>query len=144
MCEFKSNLNYFRQTCHRVIAEICFLLLTFIIFWYVLSKGTLEGFEVIVLAIIAVYISIGLAYYSKGKAMAENFSICFLDDALGFSDQEKTRKIPYRDLSISKVTKKNGQIVKVFLKPAFGQTIKLKGFENMNELYDLLKKRIKI
>lgn len=82
------------------------------------------------------------AYYPKAKAFAENFTIYLMDNALGFSDQGHIRQIPYHDLTVLKVSKKNGKVVAIHLKTTFGQSIKLQGLENMQELYEGIAARI--
>jgi len=68
--------------------------------------------------------------------MAQKFYVRLMDDALGFPSQGDIKQIPYRDLTISKVTKKNDEVVAIRLKTTFGQSITLQGLDNMKELYE--------
>jgi hypothetical protein len=70
-----------------------------------------------VLVLFIAYILFGLAYYPKAKSIAQNFSIRLTGEALGYSSQGVLKQIPYRDLEISKVTMKNGEVVAICLSP---------------------------
>jgi hypothetical protein len=95
-----------------------------------------------VLIVFSAYILFNLAYYKKAKKIAREFSIYLMEDALGFPDHKAIKKIPYRDIKISKVKKKNGNIVGIHLKTTFGQSIMLQGLENMNDLYESIIDRL--
>jgi len=143
MHEFRSNSGDFvRRTRRRVTLEISVLLLLVAYFWSDWSRGIPGWLEVSIVAVFAASVLYDLAYYPKAKAFGENFTIYLLDNALGFSDQGHIRQIPYRDLAISEVTKKNGDVIEIRLKTTFGQSIKLQGLENMQELYEGIAVRI--
>ena len=137
MREFKSNSgDFIRRTRRGVIIEVSALVLLSGYFWSDWSRILPDWLEVSVLVIFAAYILFGLAYYPKAKSIAQQFSIHLMDDALGFPNQGGMKQIPYRDLTISKVTKKNGEVVEIRLKTTFGQSITLQGLENMKDLYE--------
>ena len=94
------------------------------------------------MVIFGAYILFGIAYYPKAKAIAQGFSIHLMDDGLGFPYQGHMIQMPYSDLTISKVTKKDGEVVEIRIKTTFGQSIKLQRLENMNELYEGLAARL--
>lgn len=137
MREFQSNSNDFiRRTRRRVIVEVSVLVLLAGYFWSDWSGSWPNWLEVSVLVLFTAYILFGLAYYPKAKSIAKKFSVRLMDEALGFPSQGDMKQIPYRDLTISKVTKKNGEVVAIRLKTTFGQSITLQGLENMKELYE--------
>ncbi len=137
MREFHSNGNDFiRRTRRRVIVEVSVLVLLAGYFWSGWSEGWPNWLELSVLVIFTAYILFGLVYYQKAKSIAQKFSVRLMEDALGFQSQGGMKQIPYRDLKISKVTKKNDKVVAIYLKTTFGQSITLQGLENMEELYE--------
>ncbi len=142
--EYKANSGDFaRRTRRRVLFEVFFLALLGVFFWSNWSSEFHNWLKLSVLSIFSGYILFGLALYPKAKIMAEKFSVCLLNNALGFPDQEHMGQIPYCDLAISKVIKKNGKVIEIRLKTDFGQTIKLQGLENMEELYKNIEGRVK-
>ena len=144
MHEFKAKKDYFiRRTRRRVMFEVSVLVLLTGYFWSSWSKDLPNWLELSVLGCFAAYILFGLAFYSKGKASVEKFSIYLLDNALGFSDQGHVKQIPYHHLTISKITKKNSEVELICLKTAFGHTIKLQGLENMTELHKEIINRVR-
>jgi hypothetical protein len=139
MREFRSNNDDFaRRTRRRVAIEISVLVILAGYFWSDWSRNLPYWLEVSVLVFFTAYILFGLAYYPKAKLIAQDFSVHLMDDALGFPNQGDMKLIPYRDLTISKVTKKNGEVIEIRLKTKFGQSIKLQGLENMKELYETI------
>lgn len=143
MHEFRSNSRDFvRRTRRRVTLEISVLLLLVGYFLSGWSRGIPGGLEAFIVAIFAASVLYDLAYYPKAKAFAENFTIYLMDNALSFSDQGHIRQIPYHDLTVLKVSKKNGKVVAIHLQTTFGQSIKLQGLENMQELYEGIAVRI--
>ena len=90
------------------------------------------------LALFTAYILFGLACYPQAKSIAQTFYIRLMDDALGFPSEGDIKQIPYRDLTISKVTKKNDEVVAIRSKTIFGQSITLQGLDNMKKLYERL------
>lgn len=137
MREFRSNCDAFiRRTRRRVIVEISILVILTGYFLSDWSSGLPHWLEISALVILVVYIVFGLAYYPRAKSIANEFSVHLMDEALGFPSQGNIKKIPYSDLTISKVTKKNGEVVAIRLQTTFGQSITLQGLDKMNELYD--------
>ena len=137
MREFQSNVNDFiRGTRRRVIVEVSILMLLSGYFWSDWSGSWPNWLKLPVLVLFTAYILFGLAYYPKAKSIAQTFYIRLMDDALGFPSEGDIKQIPYRDLTISKVTKKNDEVVAIRLKTTFGQSITLQGLDNMKELYE--------
>jgi hypothetical protein len=144
MDEFRSNSGDFvRLTRRRVTLEISVLLLLVGYFLSGWSRGIPSWLEVSIVAIFAASVLYDLAYYPKAKAFAKNFAIYLMDNALGFFDQGHIRQIPYHEVTVLKVSKKNGKVVAIHLKTTFGQSIKLQGLENMQELYEAIAVRIR-
>lgn len=142
MREFKSKRgDFISRTRRRVIIEIAILVLLAAYFWSAWSEDLPGWLEVSILVIFVAYILFGLASYTKAKAIAEEFSVQLMDDSLGFPNKGNLKQIPYRDLKISKVKKKNDEVVEICLKTTFGQSIKLQGLENMKELYESIAAR---
>lgn len=137
MCEFHSNSkDFFRRTRRRVVAELSVLALLEGFFLSVWSSSWPDWLEVSILVLFVAYIVFGLAYYPKAKSIAQMFSIRLMDEALGFPSEGVIKQIPYRDITISKVVYKNGEVVSIHLKTSFGQSIKLQGMEDMKGLYE--------
>ncbi len=134
--------DFGRRTRRRVIIEVSVLVLLTGFFWSGWSRDFPHWLEASVLMIFVAYILLGIAYYPKAKAIAQEFSIHLMNDGLGFPDQGDIKQIPYSDLTISKVTKKDDEVVEIRIKTRFGQSIKLQRLENMNELYEGLAARL--
>lgn len=136
MQEFRTNRDLFnRRTRRRLIIDISVLgLLAFYFLsdWSIWIPGWIE---VSVLVVIAVIIIFDLFFYSKARAIAENLSIKLMDDALVFNDKNNTRQISYDDFMIKNVRRKQDKVVEIRLKTSFKQNIKIRGLENMQELY---------
>lgn len=91
------------------------------------------------------YIAFNLAYYRREKRFAEKYAVCPLETTLGFQHEGQLRQLPYGDLKISKVKRRDGEVVEIHLKEKylrFFGPIKLSGLENMDELYELLAERV--
>ncbi|MGH9961667.1 MAG: hypothetical protein ACREBC_31830, partial [Pyrinomonadaceae bacterium] len=143
MYEFRSNSGDFvRRTRRRVTLEISIILLLVGYFGSGWSQGIPGWLEVAIVSVFAASVLYDLAYYPKAKASADNFAIYLMDNALGFSDRGDIRQIPYRDLTVVKVSKKNGRVVAIHLRTTLGQSIKLQGLENIQELYEGIAVRI--
>jgi len=143
MREFKTNNSDFsRRTRRRVVVEIFFLLAISAFFLSSLSGVIPEWLKISVISISVLYIVVGLASYPKDKSFAEKFTIYLSNDSLGFSDDGKIRKLPYSDLAISKVLRKHDEVVEIRLRTTFGQTIKLRGLDSMQELYSELVQKV--
>ena len=137
MREFRSNVNDFiRGTRRRMMVEVSILVLLGGYFWSDWSGSWPNWLQLSVLALFTAYILFGLACYPQAKSIAQTFYIRLMDDALGFPSEGDIKQVPYRDLTISKVTKKNDEVVAIRLKTTFGQSITLRGLDNMKELYE--------
>lgn len=144
MREYKTNCNEFaRRTRHRVFIEISFIVLVGIFFWSKYSTGLPEWLKLTVILIAVMYVLLGLVLYPNAKSVAGKFTIYLSNESLRFSGNGETRNLPYSDLVISKVLRKHGEVVEIRLKTTFSQTIKLRGLENMEELYSELTQKVK-
>ena len=121
--------DFSKRTCRRVIFEVFSLVLLGTFFWSNWSNELPRWLGFSMLSIFSAYILLGLAHYPKAKAIAERFSVSLTSNALGFPDQGHMREILYSDLKISKVIKKNGEIIEIHLKTGFDQTTKLRKYE---------------
>ena len=136
MQEFRTNRDLFnRRTRRRLIIDISVLGLLAFYFLSDWSSWIPGWIEVSVLVVIAVIIIFDLFFYSKARAIAENLSIKLMDDALVFNDKNNTRQISYDDFMIKNVRRKQDKVVEIRLKTSFKQNIKIRGLENMQELY---------
>ncbi len=144
MQEYKTiGGDFARRTRQRVFAEIFSITLLAVFFWSSWSEDIPEWLEATVILISVIYVLLGLAFYPNAKSVAGKFSIYLSNDSLGFSDKGKIKKLPYSDLVISKVLRKQDEVVEIRLRTTFGQTIKLRGLESMQELYNELAQKVK-
>jgi hypothetical protein len=143
MREFMSDASGFiRRTRRRLLVEVSVLALLAGYFRSDWSSKWPAWLEVTMLVLLVAYILYGLAYYPRAKSIAQAFSIRLMDDGLGFTGQAAMRQIPYRDIVISKVARKNGAVVAIHLRTTFGQSITLEGLEHMDELYEGIAERV--
>jgi hypothetical protein len=143
MCKFKSTNNIFKQTLKRVIYELLLIILLGSFFFSDWSKNISESIELLLMSILIIYTIVGLLLYPRAKVIAENYAINLLENELGFY-QGQIKKIPYDDLTIVDIKKKEDQVLMIVLKTKFNQVIKLNDFENMNKLNELLLEKIKL
>lgn len=143
MQKFRADEGYLaRKTKRRFTKEVA-VLLVIAIFFYLPWSGSLPAWlKLGTLIVFFLYIIIGLAMYPHAKSVSHKFSISLKKDSLEYTNQESRREIPYRDLVISKVIKRGSVVDQINLKTVFGQYIKLQGLQNMNELYDLIRKKL--
>lgn len=136
---FRSTGYDFRnRTRQRLFVET--LLLGVAVFLYVTNwlKQVPRWIELTIAAVIAAVLIFDLFYYRRGKAIAESFSIELLPDALAFSHDRDGGTVPYKDIKISGVKKRDGKVIEITLLTAFQQSIKLRDLDDMQELHDSL------
>ena len=144
MQEFKSTgRDFSRRTRRRVAAELA-VLSALAACAYLGIFGSFPRWAAwSVLGIGAAYILVGLAFYRRAKADAEAFAIILLDEGISFRPRGDGRRVLYGDLQISKVKRRNGEVVEIWLRTKFGQRIALRGLENMGELSDSLARHVR-
>ena len=136
MHEYRSidSSEFSSRTKRRVIFELVAILVLGVFFWSPFSSNWPMYIEVSVLVVLISYIVAGIFGYTRAKAIANNFSICVTDNALGFPGNGSMKYLPFGDLSISKVDKLKDEVIAIHLETCFGQSIAIRGLENMNEL----------
>jgi hypothetical protein len=133
--------EFARRTFRRVLLEAAILTTLLVI----LLSGVIHGVPGWLSPVIGggglLYILGGLALYPKARSAAESFHVKLLEESLTFSGSNSG--VRYSDLAVAKVKRDAGKVVEIELRSAFRQTIKLRGLERMDELYELLESRIR-
>jgi hypothetical protein len=142
MPEFKAVPGEFaRRTARRVFVEIGLLIGVLALLFSGVVHGVPPWVPLAVGAGGLLYILGGLAFYPKARSIAQRFHVTLLEDTLTFSGGH--RAIPYTDLMLANVKRRGGRVSEIQLRSAFGQTIRLRGLERMDELYECLEKRVR-
>jgi hypothetical protein len=141
--EFKSNTTHFlKRTARRLVCELSLLAVITAVVALDLMTAIPMWFQLVIVAAVSIYIAIELALYPRAKAVADSLSIKLHDQGLTFVRSGGGGELRYSDLRIAGVRKREDKVTEIVLAARSGQTIKLQGFENMDELYRLLSERI--
>ena len=104
-------------------------------FWSDYSDWLPAWIKITSFVILLAYILLGIALYPRAKKEVENFSISLLEDAVIFPAGNGLGKIPYADITILNTKTKHEEIYSISIRTRSGGKIKLKGLDNMTELY---------
>jgi hypothetical protein len=137
--EFKGNSVEFRRRTHRrMLAELLVVVSAAFLYFAKWPADLPRWIVPGAIALAAGGLLIDLLHYRRGRAFADSFVIQALPDALSFSDLNGTRTIPYRDMEILRTQKRDGEIVEITLQVFPRINVKLRGLQDMNELYERL------
>jgi hypothetical protein len=136
---FRSTGDEFRNRTHqRLFVEALFLGVAIFLSVTNWLEQVPRWIALTIAAVIAAILVFDLVYYRRGKVIAESFSIELLPDALAFSHERNRGTVPYKDIKISGVKKRDGKVIEITLLTAFRQSIKLRDLDGMQELHDSL------
>jgi len=143
MTEYKTNIDSFKKnTRNRVVIEVAIFVLLLIFFLVEQFSGIQNWLKFSVLGFFLFYIIYGVYSYPKTKEFVKDFTLHLYDNSLGFSTKGKINKIPYHEIRNIKITKHDDQITSIKLKTSFGQKMVLKNFEKLDEIYQVLSKKV--
>lgn len=144
MTDFKSDpLVFRRQTAHRLLGEIALLLALLLAAMLLeLPASIPKWVQWAVVAAFGAYILAGLAFYPRARAIADSFCVTLHDDALIFSHAQGGGEVRYCDLKVAKVKRRHTEPVEIVLVAKSGQVVRLRGLQNMTELYRSLSARL--
>jgi hypothetical protein len=143
MTEFRGNSADLRgRTMRRVTLELTALgiLLASVLLGLVTAIPIWLQWAAV--AAVLIYILAGVALYSRARAIAESLTVRLDDQGLTFAYAGGGGDLRYSDMKISRVRKDGDRLVEILLVARSGQAIKLRGLDNMNELYRLLSARV--
>ena len=128
---------FLKNYCMGMLLSILFFAFCTCLFWYTSLNFLSEAVEDAILFILFVWIIYDLYGFKSAKKIAEEFYVQLFDDGILIYKN----KMLYDDLSLHAVKKDaNGQVKKIILKTAFNQKISLRYLNDMESLYDQLKK----
>lgn len=135
--------NLWQKTSRRLAWELLAFSMMAALLFSDLSSAIPRWATYSMLGGFAAYILIGLACYPRAKSMNAKLVIFLDNDCFRYTDGSGVHRIPYTDISISKIEKSGDRVARIEVRTKFNQSIELAGFDRMDELCGTLVARLR-